>query len=120
MAGGEIRLPTALRSEAWRARVGHPELDEAETRPAHLPPGSPLGDYRGLLTDRRFIGYTLAGGFAQAGMFAYISGSPFVFIDLFGVPAQAYGWLFGMNAAGIIGAALLATQTQDQRGRHKA
>ena len=48
-----------------------------------------------------------AGGFAQAGMFAYISGSPFVFIDLFGVPAQAYGWLFGMNAAGIIGASQL-------------
>ena len=49
------------------------------------------------------MGYTLAGGFAQAGMFAYISGSPFVFIDLYGVPADRYGWLFGMNAVGIIG-----------------
>ena len=44
----------------------------------------------------------LAGGFGQAGMFAYISGSPFVFIDLYGVPAHYYGWLFGLNATGIV------------------
>ncbi|MEO8008185.1 MAG: Bcr/CflA family multidrug efflux MFS transporter [Betaproteobacteria bacterium] len=61
-----------------------------------------LSNYAGLLADRRFLGYALSGGFGQAGMFAYISGSPFVFIDLFGVPANAYGWLFGLNAAGII------------------
>jgi MFS transporter, DHA1 family, multidrug resistance protein len=61
-----------------------------------------LRDYAGLLGHRRFLGYVLAGGFAQAGMFAYISGSPFVFIDVYGVPAHAYGWLFGLNALGLI------------------
>ncbi len=35
-------------------------------------------------------------------MFAYVAGSPFVFIKLYGVPAEHYGWLFGMNAAGFI------------------
>jgi DHA1 family bicyclomycin/chloramphenicol resistance-like MFS transporter len=62
-----------------------------------------LGNYIALLSDRRYLGYALSGGFGQAGMFAYISGSPFVFIDLYGVPAQAYGWLFGLNAMGIVG-----------------
>lgn len=76
-----------------------------ETRPPGTErpgPGAALAGYGRLLVDRRFIGYALAGGFAQAGMFAYISGSPFVFIDLYGVPAHAYGWLFGLNATGII------------------
>ncbi len=35
-------------------------------------------------------------------MFAYITGSPFVFIELFGVPAQYFGWIFGANAFGMI------------------
>ena len=35
-------------------------------------------------------------------MFACITGSPHVFIELYGVPAQAYGWLFGINALGLI------------------
>ena len=61
-----------------------------------------IGNYAALLADRRYLGYALSGGFGQAGMFAYISGSPFVFIDLYGVPAHAYGWLFGLNAFGII------------------
>lgn len=60
--------------------------------------------YGQLLTDRRFNGYAVAGGIAQAGMFAYISGSPFVFIKLYGVPEQAYGWFFGLNAFGLIAA----------------
>ena len=69
---------------------------------ARVPLSSALANYASLLTDRRYLGYALSGGFGQAGMFAYISGSPFVFIDLYGVPAHAYGWLFGLNAAGII------------------
>lgn len=58
--------------------------------------------YLGILTDRRFASYALAGGVAQAGMFAYITGSPFVFISLFGVPAEHYGWIFALNASGLI------------------
>ncbi|MBD8575437.1 multidrug effflux MFS transporter [Pseudomonas syringae] len=58
--------------------------------------------YFSLLGDRVFIGYALSGGIAMAGMFAYVAGSPFVFIKLYGVPAEHYGWLFGMNAAGFI------------------
>ncbi|VXC80478.1 Bcr/CflA family drug resistance efflux transporter [Pseudomonas sp. 8Z] len=76
-----------------------------ETRPTHMPP-APLsgafGQYRALLSSPAFMGYSLAGGVAMAGMFAYIAGSPFIFIELYGVPAEHYGWLFGSNAAGFV------------------
>jgi len=58
--------------------------------------------YARLLRDREFLTLSLAGGVAMAGMFAYIAGSPFVFIQLYGVPEEHYGWLFGGNAAGFI------------------
>lgn len=58
--------------------------------------------YAAILKNKRFLGFTLTGGFAQAGLFAYITGSPFVFIELFGVPSEHYGWIFGSNAVGLI------------------
>lgn len=57
---------------------------------------------RELARDRSFRAFTLTGAFAMAGMFAYISGSPFVFIELFHLSPQAYGWIFGTNAFGLI------------------
>lgn len=59
--------------------------------------------YWNIFKDREFLGFTFAGGLAQAGMFAYITGSPFVFINLFGIRAESYGWIFGLNALGLIG-----------------
>ena len=61
-----------------------------------------LGEYKRLFADLPFMGYALTGGFAIAGMFAYIAGSPFIFIELYGIPAEHYGWLFGSNALGFI------------------
>lgn len=66
---------------------------------------SALGRYGRLLREPEFMFHALTGGLAMAGMFAYIAGSPFVFIQLYGVPAEHYGWLFGLNSAGFILAA---------------
>jgi DHA1 family bicyclomycin/chloramphenicol resistance-like MFS transporter len=77
-----------------------------ETRnPAHVVPlsvPSVLRSYGQLLTDRSFVGYALVGATAITGMFAYIAGSPFVLIEIYGVKAQDFGWFFGANAAGFI------------------
>lgn len=114
LVGGWILVLTGWRAIFWALGIfGLACLVAAvgklpETRPANsVRPGfgSAIADYARLIVDRRFIGYALAGGVAQAGLFAYISGSPFVFIDVYGVPAHAYGWLFGINAVGLIGAA---------------
>ncbi len=61
-----------------------------------------IRDYIDLLRDPSFSSYAISGGLMRAAMFAYIAGSPFVFITLFKVPAENYGWLFGSNAVGII------------------
>lgn len=58
--------------------------------------------WAGLLRDRRFLGHALTGGFVIGGMFAYISGSPVVLMELHGVPAGRYGFYFGANALGIM------------------
>lgn len=76
-----------------------------ETLAKDVPPAplrGALGEYKRLFADLPFLGYALTGGFAIAGMFAYIAGSPFVFIELYGIPAEHYGWLFGSNALGFI------------------
>jgi DHA1 family bicyclomycin/chloramphenicol resistance-like MFS transporter len=61
-----------------------------------------VATYLGLLRDRTYIGYVLTGALIFAGLLAYISGSPFVFIELFRVPPEQYGLFFGVNALGII------------------
>ncbi|RON03704.1 Bcr/CflA family drug resistance efflux transporter [Pseudomonas brassicacearum] len=90
-----------------------------ESLPANQPrqplSGS-LRQYGRLLSDRIFLGHALTGGIAIAGMFAYIAGSPFVFIKLYGVPAEHFGWLFGTNAAGFILVAQLNARLLSKRG----
>ncbi|QDL91480.1 multidrug effflux MFS transporter [Paroceanicella profunda] len=65
-------------------------------------PGEILRTFRALLTRRALIVPALASALAFGALFSYISGSPFVFIDLHGVDPQVYKWLFGLNALGMI------------------
>ncbi|AZN38697.1 multidrug effflux MFS transporter [Paenibacillus albus] len=64
--------------------------------------------FRRLLTDRVFMGYALAQGFVMAAMFAYISGSPFVLQDIYGVSPQMFSVCFAINGLGIILASQVA------------
>lgn len=77
-------------------------LDPRHVVPLHL--GRICTQYGALLRDRQFMAYTLCGGLVQAGLFAYIAGSPYVLIELHGIPPQYYGFVFGANAIGLIGA----------------
>ncbi|MGC9541156.1 multidrug effflux MFS transporter [Streptomyces sp. UG1] len=78
--------------------------------PETLPPqdrhaggvGEALRAMRGLLADRAFAGYTLAGGFAFAALFAYISASPFVIQEIHGASPQTFSLLFGLNSVGLV------------------
>ena len=76
-----------------------------------------LRSYAMLLTNARFMGAALASGFAIAGMFAYIAGSPFVFIALNGVPAEQYGWYFGAGAVGFILVSQISAKLAARIGR---
>jgi DHA1 family bicyclomycin/chloramphenicol resistance-like MFS transporter len=59
--------------------------------------------YFRVLQSRQFVKYALIGTITDSGLFAYISGSPFVLMKLYGVSGQYYGWIFGLNAIGLIG-----------------
>ncbi|MEC5221568.1 multidrug effflux MFS transporter [Bacillus atrophaeus] len=63
-----------------------------------------LQTFRLLLGDRSFMGFAFSQAFILTGMFAYISGSPFVLQNIFGVSAQMFSFLFAVNGAGIIAA----------------
>ncbi len=58
-----------------------------------------IGD---LWKDRSFIGYALTLGFVHGGSFAYVSGTPFVYQEIYGVSAQVFSVLFGINGLAII------------------
>ena len=67
-----------------------------------LRPRRVLGEFLGVLKSPVFLTYAFAASTAQAGLFAYITGSPFVFMEIFGLSETHYGWVFGMNAFGFI------------------
>lgn len=67
-------------------------------------------NYLGLLRHKRFVCYTLAGGFGTAGMFAYIVGSPRVFLTIYDVDPRYFGLLFGLNAMSLILASQLSAR----------
>ncbi|MFI6053546.1 multidrug effflux MFS transporter [Streptomyces violascens] len=64
--------------------------------------GEALRTMGGLLKDRVFTGYMLAGGLAFAALFAYISASPFVVQDIYGASPQTFSLLFGLNSVGLV------------------
>lgn len=67
-----------------------------------LKPGRVAREYVQVIKEPSFLSYALAGSISYAGLFAYISGSPFVFMEYFGLSETLYGWLFGLNAFGFI------------------
>ncbi|MBV9772033.1 MAG: multidrug effflux MFS transporter [Bryobacterales bacterium] len=60
--------------------------------------------YTRLFKDKTFLGASVVCGFSSAGTFAYITSAPFVFIVLYKVPTERFGWLFGAVAAGMVAA----------------
>ena len=60
-------------------------------------------NYAKILREPRFHVYAVAGSLSFAGLFAYIAGSPIIFLDIYHVPTQAYGAVFALLAAGFIG-----------------
>jgi DHA1 family bicyclomycin/chloramphenicol resistance-like MFS transporter len=61
-----------------------------------------FGAFRDLITDRRFMGYAISSGFAFAACIIYISVSPFILQNIYGLSPQIFGLLFGINALGIV------------------
>jgi len=63
---------------------------------------SMYNSYLKIFKNPTFIAFGLAGSVSYASLFAYISGSPFVYMKVFGLSELHYSWAFGINALGLI------------------
>jgi DHA1 family bicyclomycin/chloramphenicol resistance-like MFS transporter len=61
-----------------------------------------FSNYWLILRNRKVLGLMLCGGFNVSGMFAFLTASPFVYIEYFGIDAQDYGYLFACNILGMM------------------
>lgn len=68
-----------------------------------LKPGPIIGNFILVLKDAQFVTYAIGGAFAFAGLFAYVSASPIVFIEGFKVSQKQFGWIFAGLSVGFIG-----------------
>ncbi|MCG8426910.1 MAG: multidrug effflux MFS transporter [Chromatiales bacterium] len=86
-----------------------------ETAPAsntsHLSLAKLNGDFWLLLKHPTWRWYTLICSFIFAGLFAFLSGSPFVVIDYLGYSEQEYGFLFTFVVAGFMTGTLIGGRT---------
>lgn len=61
-----------------------------------------LANYRVLLGDRHCLFLALCASLTFAGLMSFITASPFVYIEYYGVSPQLYGVLFGVNIVGTL------------------
>src|SRR3954466_9901519 len=90
------------------------KLEETLPKENRVPSNLPniLNNFGSLFRDRTFMGYALTQGFKTAGIFAYVSGVPFVYQNIYGVTPQQFSLLFGTNGlALIIGSQLVGRMT---------
>jgi DHA1 family bicyclomycin/chloramphenicol resistance-like MFS transporter len=74
---------------------------------------------RRLMADRVFAGYSIASGLAFGALFSYISGSSFVYQDVFGVSPQVYGLLFALNGCALLLANVINHRLQERIGSER-
>ncbi|KGD71986.1 MFS transporter [Tatumella morbirosei] len=63
--------------------------------------------YLRLLRDAAYLRFTLCLTFYYVAAYAFITGSPWVYIRYFGVAPQFYGWLFAVNIVGLMAVSML-------------
>lgn len=82
----------------------HFYLPESKPPDPHfsLKPKPIINGFLGVAREPQFYTYALAGSIASAGLYAYIAGSPSVFMELYKVSEKQYGWIFAAVAIGLI------------------
>jgi DHA1 family bicyclomycin/chloramphenicol resistance-like MFS transporter len=106
--GGAILLVAGWRTEFWLlaalgvACLGIAYFTLRESIPAQRSRVIGPRLWLELLTDRRYIRYAISANLMQSGVFAYIAGAPFVYIDHFKLSPQQFAWMFGANAVGLL------------------
>jgi DHA1 family bicyclomycin/chloramphenicol resistance-like MFS transporter len=72
-----------------------------------LKPGPIINSFLLVIQTPQFYTYAIAGAIGFCGLFAYVAGSPLVFMDVFGLGKKEYGWVFAGLSVGFIGSGQL-------------
>ncbi|MFW3571043.1 multidrug effflux MFS transporter [Kosakonia cowanii] len=112
LAGGQIIKFTTWHAAFWILVVigglmfislfALPETLPAEKR-IHASLAGVFRNYITLLRNRAFMRYTLCVTFFYVSAYAFVTGSPFVYIGYYDVAPQHFGWLFALNIVGLMG-----------------
>lgn len=111
LLGGQIVTIASWRAVFWLLVVMGAAMFIAlwwlpETLPGEkrltTPISSAFGNYASLVKNREFMRYTLCVSFFYVAAYAFIAGSPFVYISYYHVDPQHYGWLFAVNIIGVM------------------
>ncbi len=86
------RLPETLPSRAGDRDPGT----------EHVPTATLREGIAAVFTHRASLRHAATVSLSSAGMFAYISGSPFVFMEVFGVERRSFGFVFALTAAALL------------------
>ncbi len=101
----------ALAAVVWALSETNLAPNPEAVRPRRLVRG-----YASMFRDSRYLGYVLTITFAYAGVFAFISGSAFVFVDMLGVAPDVYGLVFAIALCGYGAGSLVASQITERFG----
>ncbi|MCE6990850.1 multidrug effflux MFS transporter [Dyadobacter sp. CY323] len=74
-----------------------------------LKPKPIIENFIAVVRNPQFFTYSLTGAVAFSGLFAYVSGSPLVFMEVFHTDEKVYGWIFAFLSIGFIGSSQLNT-----------
>jgi DHA1 family bicyclomycin/chloramphenicol resistance-like MFS transporter len=78
-----------------------------------------LSNYRRLARHPVIMGYILAGSFHFAGLMCFITGAAFIYIELYHVPEQYFGFYMGLNVVSMMVATTLNRRYVDRLGLPK-
>jgi DHA1 family bicyclomycin/chloramphenicol resistance-like MFS transporter len=93
---------------AWLAvRFGLPETLRARD-PGALDPRIMVANWRRALSSRRYVGFMLTIAGAWSGLFAFLAGSPFVFVAAMGQGERAFSLTLGLVSVGVFAGTAVA------------
>nr|WP_010397494.1 multidrug effflux MFS transporter [Paracoccus sp. TRP] len=92
-------------------------LPQAERRPVRLT--TMAEGARRLLSDRRFMGLTMIGGFGMASFFVFLASASFVYTGQYGLSPTGFSLAFAVNAIGFFSASQFAGKLAERYGMER-